>query len=170
MTRQKAPGIRRAHRLPLVQHRGVSVEERPVDDVRMAHRPAEVGRGPVDLAGLDAVEVAHAPGERDEVAAVVAHDALGIAGGARGVEDVERIGGRERDAVHRRRAGRELGPVVIPARHQRRPRLGPLEHDAALGLGRGELDGAVEQRLVGHHPVDLDPAGRASGSPWAAHR
>ena len=75
-------GVRRPHRLALVEHRRVPMEQRPVDDIRMAHRPAEVGRRPVGLAGLDAVEMAHAPGEGDQVAAVVADDALGIPGGA----------------------------------------------------------------------------------------
>jgi hypothetical protein len=37
--------------------------------------------------------------------------------------------------------------------------LRPLQDDAALGLVRGQLDGLVQQRLVGHHPVGLDAAG-----------
>ena len=32
------------------------MEERRVHDVRVSHHPADVRRGPVDLAGLDAVE------------------------------------------------------------------------------------------------------------------
>ena len=115
--------IRRADRLALVEHRRVAVEQRRVDDVGVAHRPAEIGGGPVDLAGLDAVDVAHAPGEGDQVAAVVADDALGQARGARGVQDVERVGRGDRHAFGRRRSRHELGPVVISSRHAAAPAL-----------------------------------------------
>src|SRR4029453_17105574 len=108
------------------------MEQRTVHAIRVPHRPAQIRRSPVDLARLDPVDVAHAPGEGNEVAAVIAHDALGISGGARGVDDVERIGGEEWNAVHRRRARRKLGPVVVPSWYERRLTLGALEHDAAL--------------------------------------
>src|SRR3989441_8118087 len=57
-------GIGRADRLALVQHRGVPIEQGAVDDVGVADGPAEIGRGPIDFAGLDAVDVRHAPLER----------------------------------------------------------------------------------------------------------
>ena len=59
ITRQNAPGVRRADRLALVQDRGAAVEQRPVDDVGVAHDPADVRGGPEHLAGLDAVDVLH---------------------------------------------------------------------------------------------------------------
>ena len=37
---------------------------------------------------------------------------------------------------------------------------GALQHKTGGGLGRGELDGLVEQRLVLHDAAGLDSAGR----------
>src|SRR6267154_701661 len=45
---------------------------------------------------VGAVKILHRPLQRDHVAAVVADHALRDAGGARGVEDIERIGGADR--------------------------------------------------------------------------
>ena len=45
------------------------------------------------------VEVPHRPFESNQMAAVVAHHALGSPGGARCVEDIERVGGCDRDTV-----------------------------------------------------------------------
>ena len=84
--------VGRADRLPLVEHRRAAVQERRVDDVRVADDPADVRRRPVHLARLDVVDVLHRPRERDRVAAVVAHDPLRLAGRPRRVEDVERVG------------------------------------------------------------------------------
>ncbi len=91
MLRRNAPectGIRRPHRLAFVKDRGVAVQQRPVNDVGMADDPADVRRGPVDLARLDAVDVLHGPVQRDRVAAVVADDALRLAGRAGRVKQV----------------------------------------------------------------------------------
>ena len=85
-------GIGRAHRLSLVHDRSAAGQKRRVHDVGMAHDPAHVRSRPVHVAGLDAVDVLHAPAERHRVAAVVAHHALGLARRARGIEDVERVG------------------------------------------------------------------------------
>ena len=92
------------------------------------------------------------------MAAVVAHHPLGHAGGAGGVEDVERIGGGHRHAVGRRGAFARCAPVEIPAVDERSLGLRALEDDRPLRLVSRQLDGGVEQRLVGHHPVDLDAA------------
>ncbi len=157
------PGIGRADRLALVQHRGAAVQQRPVDDVGMAHHPADVGGAPVGLAGGDAVEVRHRPGQRHEVAAGVAHHALGLAGGARGVEHVERIGGGDRHA--RRGAARGpglrhgLGPIPVARLDHLGDGLRPLQDQAGIGFVRGEPAGLVEERLVGDDPGRLDAAG-----------
>ena len=136
-------GVGRADRLALVEDRRAAVQQRRVDDVGVADHPADVGGRPEHLARLDAVDVLHRPVERDGVAAVVAHDALGLAGRARGVEDVERIGRRDRHAVGRLRPppsprpSRGRGPASSSA-----SRLRPLQDDAALGLVLGQVDRA----------------------------
>ncbi|MGY3427087.1 hypothetical protein ACVWZW_007591 [Bradyrhizobium sp. F1.13.4] len=75
-------GIGRADRLALIHDRGRAVQQRAVDDVAVADHPADVGAAPPDLTRLDAIEVEHGPFHRDEMAAIVAHDALGNAGRA----------------------------------------------------------------------------------------
>ena len=91
--------------------------------------------------------------------AVVAHDALGIARGAGGVEDVERVGRGDGHAAHRLRLRHDVGPGLVAAGRERRLKLGPLHDDAALGLVARALDRLVQQRLVGDDAVDLDAAG-----------
>jgi hypothetical protein len=69
-------GVGRPHRLPLVEDGRAAVEQGRVHGVRVPDGPADVRRGPIDLAGVDVVDVLHRPRERDRVAAVVAHDAF----------------------------------------------------------------------------------------------
>ena len=153
-------GVRRADGLALVEDRRAALEERRVDDVRVADDPADVGRGPVGLARADAVDVLHGPLERDGVAAVVADDALRHARRPRRVEDVERIGRGHGHARRGRGAGDEVPPVEVAPLRERRRRLGPLEDHAAFRLVGGQREGAVEERLVRHGAVHLDAAGR----------
>ena len=117
------PGVGRADRLALVEHRGRPGEQRAVDDVAVADDPAHVGGRPHHVAGVDVVDVRHRPGEGDRVAAVVAHDALRRAGRARGVEDVERVGRRDVD----RPDGLGCRELVLP--------VDPAHADAPVELG-----------------------------------
>ena len=153
-------GIGGADRLALVDDRRVAVQQGRVADVAVADHPADVGGRPEDLARIHVVDVLHRPLQRHGMAAVVAHDALGLAGRARGVEDVERVGRGDRHAVGRLRAGERLVPVEIAAADQLGAGLRPGQDDAALGPVRGERDRAVQERLVGDHPAGLDAAGR----------
>ena len=136
------------------------MQQRRVDDVGMADHPAHVRGGPVDLAGIDVVDRLHRPLQRHGVAAVVAHHALGLAGGAGGVEDIEGIGGGQRHAVVGLGRLHGLGPVEVAARGQPARRLGALEDDAVVGLVRGLLDGAVQERQILDDTAALDAAGR----------
>ena len=117
-------GVRGADRLALVQHRGRADQQRRVDDVGVADDPADVARrSRTRRPGPDVVDVRHRPAQRDRVAAVVADDALRLPGGARGVEDVERVGRGDRHAVApARRRRRQLGPVEVAGPAERRPR------------------------------------------------
>ena len=89
-------GVRRA----LVDDPGGRVGERAVDQVAVAGDPADVGGAPVDV-GLR-LEVEDRPvrvRRAGEVAAGGVQDALGLAGGAGGVHDVERVLGVEELAL-----------------------------------------------------------------------
>ena len=90
----------------LVEHRRGAVRERAVDDVRVAGDPADVGGAPVDVGvGLQVEDVLVRVRDLREVAAGRVHDALGLPGGARRVEDEQQILG-----VHR--LGRALGALA----------------------------------------------------------
>ena len=79
---------------PALEHeRGGPVEQRPIDDVRVAGDPARVGGAPPAVLVLDVEDVLERGVDADHVAAVGVQDGLGLAGGAGGVEDVERVFG-----------------------------------------------------------------------------
>ena len=83
-------GARVVRRALAAEHRGADAE-RAVDDEAVAHHPANVGGAPVDVALLDLVEglaqIVHA----HQVAAGGMDHALGLARGATGVEDEQRV-------------------------------------------------------------------------------
>ena len=144
-----------------VDHAGRAVGQRSVDDVAVAGDPADVGRAPVHVRVL--VEVEHVlVGERHlrQVATGGVHDALGLAGRPRRVEEVEQLLG-----VHG--LGRALGlgvghelvvPVVPALLHVDRVPA-PSHHDDAGDAGRA-LDGDVG---LGLEREDLAPAVAAVG-------
>ena len=75
----------------LVHHLRAAVGQRAVDDVAVAGDPADVGGAPVDVVVLD---VEHRPvgvGREQQVAAGGVQHALGLPGGAGGVEDEQRV-------------------------------------------------------------------------------
>ena len=137
-----------------------AVGERPVDDVRVAGHPADVGGAPVDV-GLRLEVEDGVVGVRDlgEVAAGGVQDALRLTGGARGVEDEERVLGVERlgrvlgrSAARRSRATTRRGPrsrrSSWPVRRTTRTlldvlRAGPGQRLVDGGLERGRLAAAV---------------------------
>ena len=146
------------------------MDQRSVDDVAVADHPADVGAAPPDLAGLDAVEIEHRPFQRDQMPAIVAHHALGNPGGARGVEDVERIGRLDRHAGRGLagvdRGAAQLRPVVVAAVDEIAGLLRPLQDDAGLRLDARQPDRLVEQRLVLHDAAGLDAAARRKDQFW----
>ena len=163
--------VRRADRLALVQHGRVAVEQRAVDDVRMAHGPAQVGRGPVHLARLDPVDVAHAPGERDQ---------RGRRCRGRcpwGSRSCRRCRGCRADrwrATGTQSTGR--APAASSRQSWSRPgtsvafawgRWSTMQHS---GLESASSIARSSSGLYGDHPVDLDAARRGQDRPWAAHR
>ena len=89
-----------AHGFSFVENGRVAVQERAVNDIRMAHDPSHIRCGPIGLARCDAIEVPHRPLECNGMTPVVAHDALRLPGRTRGVENVEWIGREDRYARH----------------------------------------------------------------------
>ena len=94
---------------PLAEHRRSPRDQRSVDDVAVADHPADVRGAPENVVVLHVPEVLEVVVSPHHVAAVDVLHALGLAGGAAGVEDVQRVLG-----VHL------LGLAVHAARgHQR---------------------------------------------------
>ena len=99
-----------------------AVRERAVDDVAVAGDPADVGGAPVDVGlGLEVEDRVVRVRRADQVAAGRVQDALGLAGRAGGVHDVERVLGVEglgararRTRGRRRRATTRRGRRSTP--------------------------------------------------------
>src|ERR1700756_5033599 len=72
------------------------VGQRTVDTVGVPGDPADVGGAPKHVAfGLDVEDVVVRVGGLGEIAAAGVHDALGFAGGARGIQQEQRLLGVE---------------------------------------------------------------------------
>ena len=143
-----------ADRLAFIEHGGGTGQQRSVHDVGVADHPPDVGGRPEHIAGGDVVDVAHRPQQRHRMAAVVADDALGLPGGAGGVEDIERIGRRHRHRIRRRCPDHEVVPVHVAPCHQVAAVPVALDDHARIGLMLGQLQRVIEHRFV------LDDAGR----------
>ncbi len=152
-------GVRRADGLAFVEDGRVAVEQRRIDDVGVADDPADIGCRPVHFPGLYPIYVLHAPFECDDVAAVVTHHALGLAGGSRRVQDVERIRGSHGNAIVGRGGVHLLLPIEVAAGHELGLPGRALHDDALSRFVCGERDGVVQQRLVVDDSPRLDAAG-----------
>ncbi|KAI3481860.1 hypothetical protein L1887_55509 [Cichorium endivia] len=121
---------RRVHGCRLENERRHAVHQRTVDDVRVAGDPADVGHAgeAVALVRVHVKDVSQRERGAEQVACGGVHHTLGLAGGARGVEDEERVLGAHR-------LGRAVGALA-------RARLVPP--DVALvvkaDLAAGALD------------------------------
>src|SRR6185436_13955788 len=107
--------VRRA----LVHNAGREIGQWPIDDVRVAGDPADVGGGPVDVLVLDVEDIAVRAGDAGQVAGRGVQDALGLGGGAGSVEEVEHV-----FALHPLR----LAPIGLARHHVVPPEVAPLLH------------------------------------------
>src|SRR3954447_8238032 len=102
--------------------------------------------------------------------AIVAHHAFRNARGARGVEDVERIGCEHRHAVGGFFGGdrfiAQACPVMVATGDEIAAMLRPLQDDAGPRLDAREPDGLVEQWLVLHDAAGLEPAACRKDQLW----
>ena len=82
------------------------------------------------------------------MSAVVADDALWLAGGAGGVQHVQRVGRGDRHRVDGLRIGHQLAPVVVAARERLARALLALQDHARGRCVFGDVECGVEHRLV----------------------
>ena len=156
----------------------------PVDDVGMAGDPADVGHAPIDVLGVDVLDVFGGAGGISEIAAGAVLASLGLAGGAAGVHQEQRRLGRHRHrldplagmvlehivddeiaALDHRRRRRGLAGVALPHQHLVDGLAGLFRHlagDVGVGL-------VVDQLAAAMIGVGGDQHGRARiGDPLAA--
>ena len=136
----------------LVDHRGRAIDERGIDNVGVAHHPADVGGGEHGFAGLAVIDVPHGGGQGHRIATGVTLHALGLSGGARGVEDVTGVGGQHGLTGHG--SPRMLLPkravFHIAFGHQIERRQSTVDEQDLGGGSLGEPAGLIHQVLVRH--------------------
>ena len=136
-----------------VQDARHACNQRPVNDVAVAHNPANVAGGKIGFTCPAVKNVFHARGQGHGIAAGVALHTLGLAGGAAGVDGVADGRGVQPFAGYLRlhEFGAQVMPQQITARHQRHRRQLAVHQQHGLGLVAGQTNGLVKQRLVRNH-------------------
>jgi hypothetical protein len=147
---------RRVGRALVHQHRR-ALRQRAVHDVGVTGDPADVGRAPEHVLVAQVEHQLGGVGGADQVAAGGVQDALGLAGGAAGVQREQRVLG----VVRRRlvaRAGAVDGvvPPHVAALGPAHRVAGPLDHQHALDLG--VLEHRPVGRVLERHDVATPPA------------
>src|SRR5579862_7028462 len=79
-----------------IHHAGGAVLQRSIDDVAVAGDPSDVGGAPVGVVFFEVEDPLRGDVGADRVSAGGVNDALRLAGGSGGVEDVERVLGIKR--------------------------------------------------------------------------
>ncbi len=144
--------VRRIRRA-LVDDLGGAIGERPVNDVRVAGDPADIGCAPIHIGlGLDVEDVVVGVGRLREVPTGGMHDALGLASGSRCVEQEQRVLGVERfRGVLGRRHLDGFVPPQVAALGPRRVNSGAPHHKNVLYRvlfgGPGRRYGLVDSLL-----------------------
>ena len=78
----------RLNRQAFIHHRSHAIQQRPIDDVRVANHPTNVGSRKIGFAWTATVDVFHTRGERHGIATCVSLHSLWFPSRTRGVEDV----------------------------------------------------------------------------------
>ena len=132
---------------PFVHDGGGAVGERAVDDVAVPGDPADVGGAPVDVVLAQVEDVLGRQVRAQQVAAGRVHDPLRLPGRPRGVEDEERMLGRQaRRGALRGDPLHLLVPPDVPPRLHLHGVVGAAHDQAALHRRR-LLERAIDVRL-----------------------
>ncbi len=142
----------REGRRAFVHEAGGGVEQRAIDDVGVACHPARVGGAPPAVGRLEVKDHLERGVDAHHVAAVGVQDGLGLAGGAGGIQDVERVFGVHHLGGAHVAEGRVGHQVVIP--------VVAAVHPAHLGAGASDHHqvlhgGAAGEGLI-HDLLELD--------------
>ena len=131
--------VRRA----FVQHAGGAIGEWSVHDVGVSRHPADIGGAPEHIVVLEVKHLLRRRCDTGQIAAGAMHDAFRFAGGARCVQNEQRILGihHRRFALQRRFLHQPMPPCVAPVHHLRVRLLAhrtgaTLHHNAVLDARR----------------------------------
>ena len=151
----EVPVLVRRIRRALVDDLGGAVGQRPVHDVGVPGDPADIGCAPIHIGlGLDVEDVVVGVGRLRQVPAGGVHDALGLAGGSRRVEQEQRVLGVERlRGVLGRRHVDGLVPPQVAALGPRRVNSGAPHHQNVLdrtsaSRRHGLVDGLLQRHRL----------------------
>ena len=106
----------------------------------MSHHPTHVGSGPVHISGRHVVDGLHTPLECHDTPASVTYHAFGLASGARGVEDIERIIRIDGHTFNRLGLVHHLQPVQVAPLNHLSTEHRALQNNAVLRLMLSQLD------------------------------
>src|SRR5439155_24717477 len=121
-----------------IEDRCVSMKQWSVDHIRMAHNPTNVRSCPVDVAGVDTIDVLHGPLQGHKMTAVIANNSFRLPGGARGIENVEGMRCGHRNALVWLRRLHDFIPVAVAACREFGALHLALKDDAALRFVPGD--------------------------------
>ena len=147
------------NRQTFVEHRRHAGDQRRIDDVRMSDDPAHVRGAKESATGAIAEQRLHRLGQRHCIAADVALHALGLAGGAGGIEDVRTVGGVEPGDRHLRIdvSCARRGVIDIAPGHGLHRRHAAIDDQCMRRFVFRQLHRFVQQRLVGNHLAAARP-------------
>ena len=143
---------------PFVHDARHAQRERTIDDVGVSCDPAHIGSAPEGVVGLEVEDPLAGKRGPQQIAAGGVQDALGLAGGARCVEDeqgmltVHGLGG----AVDRHICFQLMPPMV--------PAVRPIDLQSGPPIDHHVLDGGA----LGHGTIGVDFEGKGLAPPVAA--
>ena len=136
----------------LIHHHGGAVLQWAIDNIRVPGDPADVSRAPVDVLVFQVEDVLRGDVSLHGIPAGGVNQSLGFAGGAGGIQNIQRIfrvhvlGGAIGSG-----GGHQVVPPVVAAVNHLHGRAGAAKDDHMLdGVARvhGFIDGALELNLV----------------------
>ena len=122
---------------------------------RVAHDPADIRGSPVDVAGVNSIDILHGSLQGHEVAAVVANHAFRLPGRAGRIQDVQRIACSYRDALVWGCRFQDFIPVAVAPRHEFGTLHLALENDTSLGFVSGDAKRFVEEGFIWNDSLEF---------------
>ncbi len=109
-------GIRCTDRFSFIEDGCTSVKQGSVYNIRMPDHPADIGCCPVDFTGTDSIDIFHTPGQGNEMPAIVPQHTFGFSGGSGSIQEIERIGCKQRNTATGSASMKCIPEISLPFR------------------------------------------------------